>query len=677
MMHCFPLKWLLILLLMAMAPAMASAQIKRNLTGELSGRLKSIGQINTGSKDSSSGFKRRDDRKDSITIYFTYFDSTNRRHIDSSVNDFDTYFSVPSNYLYLGNNGAAAYPLIFQPNYQPGWDPGFHAFDIYRSTIEGTKLYRTTRPFSELDYQLASGKEQMIKAIHTQNPKPNLNFGFDYRMISAPGFFISQNNNHNSYRLYATYQGKKKRFNSSLIIVGNSIRASQNGGIINDSLLRDINHKDRFSIDVNLANRSNYSANPFSTKVNTGNIYKDFNLLFRNSYDLGKKDSLIINDSTTEYLFYSKLRIQHTFRLGTFNYRFTDQFADSALYHDWFHIQFDTVRNTYLRQEDWVLLSNDFSLYSFPETRNPTQFIRVGVTTEQIRGTKSDSASKMQINNLMVHGEYRNRTRNRLWDVLLKGEFYLGGSYSGDYMAYGKINRYLNKGLGNISIFFRNTNRTPSFVFDGESGFNLSDTISLKKENIISFGAVSENKFATLSFTNHLINNYSYFTDYIHKDQYNKPINLIQISASKKIRISKRWYWYSTLTFQQTDGAAPIHVPLLYTRNSLAFEGTYFKNLLISTGIELRYFTPFKANNFSPITAQFFPQNQVTIKNLPDIAAFVHFRIKAFTLYVRGENLNTVNFADGFSFTNNNFAAPHYPTQGFMLRLGIKWWFVN
>ena len=152
----------------------------------------------------------------------------------------------------------------------------------------------------------------MIKAIHTQNPKPNLNFGFDYRMISAPGFFISQSNNHNSYRLYATYQGKKKRYNSSLIIVGNSIRASQNGGIINDSLLRDINHKDRFSIDVNLANRSNYSANPFSTKVNTGNIYKDFNLLFRNSYDLEKKDSLIINDSTTEYLFYSKLRIQHT-----------------------------------------------------------------------------------------------------------------------------------------------------------------------------------------------------------------------------------------------------------------------------------------------------------------------------------------------------------------------------
>lgn len=674
---CLPVRYLLVLLFAAAMPLFAVSQLKRDLPSNISGRLKTIGQSSTGTKDSASGFKHRDDRKDSISIYYTYFDSSNRRHIDSSVNDFDAYFSVPSNYIYLGNNGAAAYPIIFQPNYQPGWDPGFHAFDIYRSTIEGTKLYRTTRPFTQLNYQLASGKEQMIKAIHTQNPKPNLNFGIDYKLISAPGFFISQNNNHNSYRIYGTYQGKKKRFQSSLILVGNSIRAAQNGGIVNDTLLSDINHKDRFSIPVNLSNRSNFYTNPFSTKINTGNIYKDFSLLFRNSYDLGKRDSIIINDSTTEYLFYSKLRIQHTLKFSTYSYLFTDLFADSALYHDWFNIQFDTLSRPFSRQEKWTLLSNDFSLYSFPETKNPTQFIRAGITAEQISGSNTISSNKNRFNNLLLHGEYRNRTRNRFWDLLLKGEFYAGGPYAGDYEVYGLVNRYLNKGLGNISIFFRNTNRTPSFVFEGASGFNLSDTLSLKKENIISFGAVSENKFATVSFTNHLLNNYAYFTDYIHKDQYSKPINLIQLTAEKRIKISKKWNWYTFLAFQQTDGAAPIKVPLIFTRNRLAFEGRFYKNLYISTGVELRYFTPFKANGFSPITGQFFTQNQVTIKNAPDISAFVHFRIKAFTLYLRGENLNTVNFSNGFSFTNNNFAAPHYPTQGFILRLGIKWWFVN
>jgi hypothetical protein len=74
---------------------------------------------------------------------------------------------------------------------------------------------------------------------------------------------------------------------------------------------------------------------------------------------------------------------------------------------------------------------------------------------------------------------------------------------------------------------------------------------------------------------------------------------------------------------------------------------------------------------------QFTPQDTFKLKNLPDITAFFHFRIKSFTAFIRAENLNTVSFSNGFGFTNNNFAAPHYPTQGFMFRFGIQWGFVN
>jgi hypothetical protein len=116
---------------------------------------------------------------------------------------------------------------------------------------------------------------------------------------------------------------------------------------------------------------------------------------------------------------------------------------------------------------------------------------------------------------------------------------------------------------------------------------------------------------------------------------------------------------------------------LLFTRNRIAFEGRFYKNLNISTGLEARYYTGYKANNYSPVMGQFMPQDSVTIRNLPDVAAFVHFRIKGFTAYIRAENLNTASFANGFGFINNNFAAPHYPTQGFIFRLGIQWWFVN
>jgi len=222
--------------------------------------LNRIRNIGSGARSSSSsrkdtiGFEHRDDAKDSINISYRYIDSTNRNRLDSSINDFDRYYSVPSTYQYLGNNGAAATSLIFQPNTKTGWDGGFHAFDVYRFTLENTKLYKTTRPFSMLGYQLASGKEQMIKAMHTQNPTPNLNFGFDYRLISAPGFFVTQNTSHNNVRFFSTYQGKRKRYSASLVLINNTIRASENGGIQNDSSLKDPNKKARYSVNVNLGN---------------------------------------------------------------------------------------------------------------------------------------------------------------------------------------------------------------------------------------------------------------------------------------------------------------------------------------------------------------------------------------------------------------------------------------
>jgi hypothetical protein len=75
---------------------------------------------------------------------------------------------------------------------------------------------------------------------------------------------------------------------------------------------------------------------------------------------------------------------------------------------------------------------------------------------------------------------------------------------------------------------------------------------------------------------------------------------------------------------------------------------------------------------------QFFYQNQETVKlEVPDISAFLHFRIRSFTAYIRTENLNTMSFKDGFGFTNNNLAAVGYPYPGLQIRIGIFWSFVN
>lgn len=641
---------------------------------QIGGRIKGMSGSTSGGRD-TIGFEHRDDKKDSISINYKYLDSIRSIPFDSTINDFDKYFSVPSSWIYLGNNGAAAYPIVYQPNTKTGWDAGFHAYDAYRYTLEGSKFYKTNRPFSQLSYQLASGKEQMIKVLHTQSPRPNFNFGFDYRLISGPGFFNNQNTNHKNYRLFSNYQGKRKRYGASIILVGNTIKASENGGIRFDSTLDNPNLAKRFSIDVNVGNNNKSEYTPFSSTILAGNIYKDFTVFLRQTYDLGKRDSIAINDSTTEYLFYPKLRAQHSFTYSTYNYLYRDDIADSAYYKSRYDTMVKYGTDSFLVREKWAVMSNDFTLFQFPDTKNSGQFISAGVKFENIRGQLIGGTRNFY--NFIVHGEYRNKTRNKLWDVLAKGEFYVNGLNAGDYSAYATIARHLNNKLGDVRLFFKNVNRTPSFVFDNASSFNFKNAGLSKKENIISFGADANNKYFNLGFKNHIITNLAYFSDYYHTAQSSKIINLLQVYASKKIRLTKRWNLYADVTFQQTDGSAPVKVPLLFTRERLAYEGNFFKNLFVSAGLEVRYFTPFKAYNYSPVMAQFTPQDSFKLRNLPDVSAFFHFRIKSFTAFIRAENLNTVSFKNGFGFTNNNFAAPHYPTQGFILRFGIQWGFVN
>lgn len=667
------MKQLIALIILVFCFEFAHAQ-QPDVINQIGGRIKNISGASSGGKD-TIGFEHRNDKKDSIAINYKYLDSIRSIPFDSTINDFDKYFSVPSSYLYLGNNGAAAYSLIYKPNAKPGWDAGFHAFDVYRYTLEETKFYKTNRPFTQLNYQLASGKEQMIRALHTQSPRPNFSFGFDYRLISAPGFFTNQNANHKNYRLFSNYQGKRKRYAAFIILVGNTIKNSENGGIRYDSSLSNPNLKERFSVDVNLGNEYKYTANPFNTTVNTGNVYKDFTVFVRQTYDIGKRDSVAINDSTTEYLFYPKLRAQHSFTYSTYNYLYKDNLADTTIYKSWYDTLVKRGTDSFFVKEKWSVMSNDITLLQFPDTKNSGQFISAGVKFENIKGELKTGTKNFY--NFIVHGEYRNKTRNKLWDVLAKGEFYINGLNSGNYSAYATIARHLSSKLGDIRLFFKNVSRSPSFIFDNASAFNFKNTSLSKKENIISFGADANNRFINLGFKNHIITNLTYFSDYYHTAQSSKVINLLQLYASKKIKLTKRWNLYADITFQQTDGSAPVKVPLLFTRNRLAYEGIFYKNLNLSTGLELRYFTPFEAYNYSPVMGQFTPQDTFKLKNLPDISAFLHFRIKSFTGFIRAENLNTVSFKNGFGFTNNNFTAPHYPTQGFIFRFGIQWGFVN
>lgn len=652
-------------------------------------RLRSMGQGGGKSKDTT--LQHRTGLEDSITINFRYLDSSRLRKMDSSIFSFDKRFPVPWNYIYLGNAGNAARDLVFSGHMKPGWDNGLHAYDTYNFTPEETKFYTTTRPFAELVYMLGSKTEQMIGVNFTQNINRNWNWGFQYRLINSPGTFNNQNTNHNNYRVNSWYRSNNKRYQAFFILAANKLESSENGGLQNINDLNSNSYTDRSTINTVIGGKVATQSNFFSKAFTTATKYSNATFMLRQQYDIiGKKDS-IVTDTTVIPLFYPKFRAEHTIQYKTYNYSFFDDSAVAAApyYLNHYNITLGSPyriissipSDTFFKQDYWREMINDFSLYQFPDAKNPQQFIKAGATIENLGG-EFDSSSR-SFYNVFLHGEYRNRTRNQKWDIEANGKFYLDGLNAGDYNAYISLKRYISRDIGFLQVGFQNVNRTPSYVFNRESSFSYVVPSSLAKENTTNIFASLDQEPLHLRLTGnyYLISNYTYFTNYDEAKQQSTIFNVLQISAEKIFVLHKNWKWRATIIYQQKTGPAPINLPTILTHNQIGYEGNLgFRNLDIAFGLDFRYYTGYKADNYSPVTGQFFLQNDTTIKqNLPDINAYIHFRIRSFTAYVRAENLNTLQISGttGFGFNKYNFVAPNYPYMGLQIRVGIFWTFVN
>ncbi len=634
-----------------------------------------------GGGGSSSPFKdsllHRTGLEDSATITFRFLDTAKFYFLDSSVNDFSRRWHIPWTNSYLGNTGSATRSLLFSPNMQPGWDHGMHAYDPYIQKVSETKFYNTTRPFTQLTYLLGSKQEQTISVFHTQNIRYNWNFSFKYTLINSPGIFRNQKTNHNNYLINSWYTSPNRKYSAFFILSANKMAATENGGIKSNRFLDSFPaFNQRYNIPTNIGGSDFESQTFLSNVINTGNKYSVTNWLMRQQYDIGKKDS-IENDSSVVYLFYPRLRLQHTLQYSRYSFSFVDARVDTAGYKKLYGLA--NLTSTLGIKDFWQMLDNEFAIYSFPDIKNQQQFIKAAAGFQSYNG--DFGVNETSFTNVYVNGEYRNKTKNKKWDMELAATFYAAGAYAGDYHAIASLKRFIGKKSGYLTIGFQNVNRTPSFVHDDLSNFkrfNIGNT-NFNKENSVAVSALYElpQKKLAIGAKYFLVSNYIYFKNISQAEQEATLFNVLQLQATKQFKLSRKWNLYTELYVQQPTPNAPVNLPLIFTRNRIAYEGKVFKNLNLSTGIELRYHTPFKADGFSPVLGQFYLQNETTIKNLPDINAFLHFRIRSLYLFIRAENLNTVQVTPAFGFLNNNLATPTQPLPGLIIRFGLFWGFVN
>ncbi len=503
-------------------------------------------------QNDSLKFEKRNFADDSVNVRFRYLDTARYSGFDSSINDYFKRVPLKSEYIYLGNNGNAIRPILFSPMRSTGWDHGFHAFDPYRFTIEDTKFMNTNKPYTQLGFMIASKAEQNLDIIHTQNISPDWNFVVSYRLINAPGMYNSQNTNHNNIRFNSDFTSKKKRYHAYLVVISNALQSSENGGLKYDSLILTENdtYNDRFNLPTNLASDAFVTRNFFNVKLKTGNRYVDKQLLFRHQYDLGKKDSLK-TDSVTNYFFYPRLRFEHTLQNQSFNFKYYDENAinGSSFYET--NYKFTRAPRLIDYSQKTSLLKNDFSIIQFPDSKNPLQFFKAGIS--YLNYTVDTGRLSSSFLNIVTHGEYRNRTKNKKWDMLLYGELYPAGRDAGNYMVQAKLQTNLGKKIGLFEIGFQNINRSPSYLYSDSSVFPIKTDNGLKIENVSNINSTLflNPLKVKLTFDYYLISNYTYIENYNLVRQTTELFNFLRLGMNKVTKLGRQWNWMSMFNRKQ------------------------------------------------------------------------------------------------------------------------------
>ena len=114
-----------------------------------------------------------------------------------------------------------------------------------------------------------------------------------------------------------------------------------------------------------------------------------FNLMVKQQYDLGKKDS-IVGDSVVIPLFYPRLRFEHVFRYSTYKLKFMDipnleiGYYPSPLYYDSAY-NYTLVDSTLTLFDRWKEINNEFSIYTFPDAKNQLQFLKLGMIIQNLK----------------------------------------------------------------------------------------------------------------------------------------------------------------------------------------------------------------------------------------------------------------------------------------------------
>ncbi|NER18678.1 putative porin [Spongiivirga citrea] len=523
--------------------------------------------------------------------------------------------------------------------------------------LDDINYYRVPTPVTDILFKTTMEQGQLLETMITVNPAPNFNISLAYKGLRSLGKYQNILSSNGNFIITSNYNTSNDRYNMRWHIAAQDITNQENGGASNleeEFTSGDDEFKDRSLVQVQFQDAEN--------RLDGKRYFLD------HDFSIFRK-----NDSLRRY----NLKLGHVFNYETKSYRFeknssTDNFFGTAF-----------VSGSVDDRSKLRAMNNQLYLSYDSKLTGELKFNSTYYNYNYIHGSTFISDGLTIPNNLKgstvgAGGSWKHRI----------GQFDIGASLE-TIIAGDLEGNSLNANTGfqfsedlSVKAEIQSASKAPDFNFimyqSDYTKYNWFNDFDNVKTQTAQFNIKSK-KWFDLNLSYSIIDNYAYFgketlpegsTDFAQAQplQFTNTINYLK--ATLEHEISWRGFaLHNTVQYQNvTQDSQVINVPEIVTRNTFYYSGFLFKKAMyFQTGVTLKYFTEYNADEYSPLLGEFYTQNQTKIGNFPVLDFFFNAKVRQTRIYLKAEHFNS-------SFTGYNFlSAPNYPYRDFIVRFGLVW----
>jgi len=618
-------------------------------------------------------------------------DSTQTFPIDTGLENFENYgpLNQPLHpYIGLGYTGVAARPLLFEPAKTIGFDVGLHSLDPYLLQSQDINYYNARVPYTVLSLVTGGGtEEEIFKAVHTQNIKPNWNIGFNLNFIGSRGYYsnqsiLGQNVSDINAAFFTWYQSKDKRYNIIANAIINNLKSPETGSLSSQ-------YNNVFTDPPAYLNKG-------TAEVNLPNSYenwKDNGIYIKQTYFIGHIDTVGKGRVLSKIL--PTEQVAYTFHYNVRKYEYLEDGYDTAhIFPNYYysadhsrdslsitHISNEFAYSFYLRTKSAKSVKNEIKLDLglSQDLYHYTGFVSDSVISNTTGQKVTQYAIKMNpqtIDDITVKGRLSYRFSDKATLEANVNQIVQGHDF-GNFLYEGKLMLAAGDKAGKIILDAYSQNSSPGLIYTdwNTNHYIFHNNFSNQKINSASFDYINDPLQVELKAEYFLISDYLYFNaadggNDAKPTQLSDPINLLKVTLSKKLTWH-HWHFDNSIVYQKSDYQNTLRTPQAYSFSSLYYGKLLFNVLNADIGIDVRYNTPYEAPSYAVGLDEFYNGPNVTFPTYPVATVFIKATLYRTNFFIMYDYANQDLQSQGYYTVNR------YPMQDRLLKFGVTWGFFN